>query len=150
MKKLVIAAGICLLLAGCGTKPENTARAGKTFQDYEAVLTPFLDEKCSTLDKDQVAKMLDVDPETVVNAVGYFEDEHTERRFLIVEADSEDHAMEAEEKMNDYLSTLVNSAAMYRPEELETIAGGYVGNNGTYAFLIICEDIQEAKKALLD
>ncbi|MBQ3273509.1 MAG: DUF4358 domain-containing protein [Solobacterium sp.] len=150
MKKLIMAAAICLLLGGCGAKPEKTAPAGKTFQDYEAILTPFLDEKCSTLDKDQVAKMLDVDPETVVNAAGYFEDEHTERRILIIEADSEDHAMEAEEKMNDYLSTLVNSAAMYRPEELETIAGGYVGNNGTYAFLIICEDIQEAKKALLE
>ena len=150
MKKLIMAAGICLVLAGCGAKPEKSAPTGKSFQDYEAILTPFLDEKYSTLDKDQVGKMLALDPETVVNAAGYFEDEHTERRILIVETDSEEHAMEAEEKMNDYLSTLENSAAMYRPEELETIGSGYVGTKGTYAFLIICEDVQEAKKAMLE
>ena len=54
MKKLLIAAGICLLLAGCGAKRENAAPAGKTFQDYEAILTPFLDEKCSKIGRAHV------------------------------------------------------------------------------------------------
>lgn len=141
MKKILIA--LVFLLAACSTG-ETVSRNTDSISD---TLIAFLPADAEKQDEQIIEQLLDIPADIVDSIEAYFSASETEKMLVIVRTKNSSAALDAQEKMNAYVASLENTAALYNPDQLAVIQNAYVISRGNTALLAICDDIEEVKKA---
>lgn len=153
-KQLLAFITAAALLAGCGSKEQNTVpeKAAADIQVSASSIADSLLEqftgKMEPEDRELLVKLMNLDPETVVDAKGYYDPEAPEMMMIIVESADENAALDNTEKMEYYLNTVKDAASMYSPEQVQILEDAYITTRGSYSVLITSEDQNAAKKAV--
>ncbi len=144
MKKLM-----CILLMfclyGCAQKQESTSS-----EKIIETLQVYLPEDTEEQDPEVIRRMLDIDKASIREIRAFAGKSENEQLLYVVEAETERDALAAAERLEYYVNSLKNSAKMYRPEQLELIGKAFVIVHENYAVLVICENIDEARKTIAE
>ncbi len=153
MKKLLAMLTVSALLAGC-SNAEQTApskAAEPETKSVSSIAETLLEQYSGNMeaeDKELLVKLLNLDEDTVVDAMGYYDAESAEKMMIIIESTDEDTALDNTEKMEYYLNTVKDAASMYSPEQVELLNEAYITTHGNYSVLITSDDQNAAKKAV--
>ena len=144
MKKLM-----CILLVfclyGCAQKQESTSSA-KIIETLQV----YLPEDTEEQDPEVIRRMLDIDEAGIRELRAFAGKTENEQLLYVIEAETEKDALAAAERLEYYVNSLKNTAKMYEPEQLALIDKAFVIVHENYAVLVICEDIDEARKAIAE
>ena len=133
---------MALLMTACGAK--ETTRNTENISD---ALISYLPSDAEKQEDEVIEQLLDLPSEKIESVDAYFSQTEPEKMLVVVNAKDSGTAMDVQEKMNAYVSTLENTAALYNPDQLALIQNAYVISKGNTAILVICDDVENAKKA---
>lgn len=142
MKKIALI--LTLLLAACGAEESSSRAVDNTSES----LLAYLPADAEKQDEEMIGQLLDIPADSADSIEAYFSSSESEKMLIIVRTKDSGSALDVQEKMKAYVTTLENSAALYNPDQLDTIRHAYVNAKGNMAVLAICDDIENAEKAL--
>ena len=141
---------MCILLVfclyGCAPKQQENISSERIIE----TLKVYLPDDTEELDPDAIRRILDIS-ETGIREIRAFAGKAANEQLLyVIEAETDRDALAAAERLESYVNSLKNSAKMYRPEQLELIETAFVIVHENYAVLVICENIDEARKTIAE
>lgn len=138
-RKFVSSMAAILLLAGCGggSSADPTSTAEKIVKDLE------LTDKMDAMDDSQINGLFFFEDGVVKSSSLYLANDQSADVVGVFETDNMDAVKQA---VNTYLETTKIQNQNYNPNEVFKIDNAVVDDNGKTLVLIVCDDLESAKK----
>ena len=149
LKKFVSSLLAVVLLTGCAANTSSSTSSNTSADAIASSVITKLNLKSLTATKDRIIKGMVFDGEDVASDAALYTSSENGNSdsvgvFFTKDADT------CKKDINAYLDTQKANAQTYNADQVFKISNAVVDDNGSVVIVVVCDDIESAKKAVKD